>query len=528
MLSVLLKKQMLEVFSWIYRDKKSGKTRDKKGIIGFLLLYVGLFVFLGFVFFQTALSMCAPLTDAGMGWLYWCIMAIVAVGLAVFGSVFNTYGTLYTAKDNNMLLSMPIPINTILFARLAGVYAMGLMYELIVMIPAVIVWFISAPLTIVGCVSVLLIPFVLSIAVLVLSAILGFVVATIAKRLKHKNFVIVLASILFIALYYYVYGRSYEILQSIIVEPEKIGNLMKTIFYPLYQMGLGAEGNIISTLIFIAVNAVIFALTYLVLSHSFLKLATTDRGTAKKKYRKKSVRQSSIASALLKKELQRFVGSANYMLNCGLGIIIMPLAAIMLAVKSSDIIPLSDQLSAPDRALVAIGAICILCSMNIISAPSVSLEGKSLWLTQTLPVSAKDILAAKLKAHVVLTIVPAMTCVISVCVLIRPTLPFMILTPITIFLFVVFTAASGLALNLKMPNTEWTNEVVPIKQSMPVMITLFGAWASIMVLAVGYILLCNVISALVYIISVCLILSALNMALLKWIMRSGAKIFVEL
>lgn len=42
--------------------------------------------------------------------------------------------SLYQAKDNDMLLSMPIPTSRILLVRLSGVYAMGLMYELIDML----------------------------------------------------------------------------------------------------------------------------------------------------------------------------------------------------------------------------------------------------------------------------------------------------------------------------------------------------------------------------------------------------------
>lgn len=36
MTKILIKKQLMEVFSWIYQDKKTGKNRDKKG----MLLYV--------------------------------------------------------------------------------------------------------------------------------------------------------------------------------------------------------------------------------------------------------------------------------------------------------------------------------------------------------------------------------------------------------------------------------------------------------------------------------------------------------
>ena len=79
-----------------------------------------------------------------MGWLYFALMGLLAVFLGAFGSVFNTYASLYLAKDNDLLLSMPIPVRTMLLAsRLLGVYLMGLLYSGVVILPAVIVYWVS-------------------------------------------------------------------------------------------------------------------------------------------------------------------------------------------------------------------------------------------------------------------------------------------------------------------------------------------------------------------------------------------------
>ena len=46
MTKALLKKQLMEVFSWVYFDRKNGKNRSKGGIIGYAALYLFLFGFL--------------------------------------------------------------------------------------------------------------------------------------------------------------------------------------------------------------------------------------------------------------------------------------------------------------------------------------------------------------------------------------------------------------------------------------------------------------------------------------------------
>ena len=242
MTRALLRKQMMEVFSWLYQDKKTGKHRTKKGIAFLAVLYLLLFGFLGVMFGFVAVILCRPMVTVNMGWLYWCLMGLIAIFFGVFGSVFNTYSSLYQAKDNDMLLSMPIPTSRILLIRLSGVYAMGLMYELIVMIPTVLIWFVNAPFSIAGTVHVLLIPPVLSLLILVLSAILGWVVALIAARVKHKNVIIVLVSLVFIAAYYYVYAKAYSLLQTILLNVEIVGDKLKRALYLLYHMGMAAQG----------------------------------------------------------------------------------------------------------------------------------------------------------------------------------------------------------------------------------------------------------------------------------------------
>ena len=531
MTKALLKKQMLEVFAWIYKDKKTGKNRSKNGIIGYIVLYILIFGFLGSIFYYVASLLCEPLTQAGLGWLFFAIMGLVSVALGVFGSVFNTFSSLYLAKDNDMLLAMPVPPSSILVSRLAGVYVMGLMYELIVMIPTLIVYFIFSQPNAAGVIFSILIPLILSVVVLTLSCILGWVVAKISTKIKHKNIITVVLSLIFLAIYYYVYAKAYSMLQVILENPEVTGNKVKSILYPFYHMGLASQGNVLSMLIFTAITAAFFFIVYIVLSRSFLKLATASNGTPKAKYKEKALKANSVGKALLKKEMRRFTGSATYMLNCGLGIVFMIIAGALILIKSrlvyetvygmfgeyEDFIP-----------LMAAALICMITSMNDISAPSVSLEGKSIWLLQSLPVSPWQALRAKIRLHLILTLIPSLILGVCLSIVLRVSIPAAVLILTTVTLFVLFSDLVGLSLNLKMPNLKWTNETVPVKQSMSVMITLFGGWAVVLALGAIYFALFNYVTATVYFIIVCVLLAGLCAALYLWIKNKGSKIFASL
>lgn len=531
MTKALFKKQMMETFAWLYRNRKTGKSRSLGGAIAFGLLYLGIFAILGFVFYGMAEMLCQPLVDVGLGWLFFAIMGLVAVAMGVFGSVFNTYTSLYLAKDNDLLLSMPIPPSKILAARLSGVYATGLMYELIIMIPTVIVWFLRYPAEGWTVLFTLLIPLVLSLVVLTLSCVLGWLVAAISTRLRNKSAVTVVLSLAFLAGYYYVYGNAYSMLEKILSDPLGAGETAKRVLYPLYQMGLAAEGEPVSMLIFTAIAAALFLLVYLVLQRSFIGIATTNRGTSKPKYREKTARAGSPDSALLRKELRRFTGSPTYMLNCGLGIVMMVIAAVVLLIyrgTAAEVLAQIPEGYAQVLYLLAAGAICMIMSMTDISAPSVSLEGKSLWLVQVYPVSGWQALKAKLKLHLLLALIPGLLMTAAVEYVIRPTLWFALLIPAVTVLYTLLTALVGLFINLKTPNLNWTSEVVPIKQSVGVMLVLLGGWALIAALAGLYYAVRTILSPLAYL----GILSALcllaDLLLLRWLKTRGAGIFETL
>lgn len=531
MIGSLFKKQMMEVFSWVYQNKKSGKKRSTKGTVGYALLYLLIFGLLGAVFYFVACTLCVPLASAGVGWLYFAIMGLMALFLGVFGSVFNTYASLYKSKDNDFLLAMPIPSVKILTIRLSGVYFMGLMYELIVMIPTLIVWFLNVKLNATGVICTLLIPLVLSVLALVLSALLGWLVALVSNKLKHKNVVVVLLSLVVFAVYYYFCGHVYFIAQTILTNPQEVGDQVRGILYPLYHMGLAAEGNLLSMLIFTAITVALLALVFWVLFRNFLKIVTSNRGEAKARYQEKRVAARSVGGALLQKELRRFLGSANYMLNCGLGVVIMLVATVALIWKKAMIQELLQEVFAGhmDTVFLAVAAVvCLLATMNDITAPSVSLEGKNLWLAQVFPVSARQVLMAKLRLHLLLTLIPAAVLLAAVEWVMKPTVAFAVLIPASAVLFVIMMAEFGLFLDVKKPNLHWTNETVPLKQGMSVMVYLFGGWALIIVLSAGYYLMAKFLSPLIYLAGVTALLLVVSALLYRWLCTKGARLFENL
>ena len=531
MTKALLRKQLLEVFSAFYRDRKTGKRRSGKSLVSYLILVAFSFCILGVMFYFMAHMLCQALVPLGFGWLYFALVGVLAVFLGVFGSVFNTYASLYLPKDNDLLLPMPILTGRILLARLFGVYIMGLMYELIVMITALIAYFVSATLNLWGIVFCLLIPFVLSLLILTLSCALGWVVALVGSRLKNKSVITVLISLGFLAVYYYACFHTSDLLQHILMDPAAIVSKVKGVLYPFYHMGLAAEGNALSMLIFTAIMLALFGIVYLILSRSFLSLTTSNRGTTRVKYKEKAGKRNGVESALLRKEFKRFLSSSTYMLNCGIGIVFSLVLAVLAVIKVDAVAQLLASMPASMKSYVPLfvaAGIATLASMNIISAPSVSLEGKNIWLLQVFPVTGKQVLHAKLKLHIFLVL--PVTVLLAVCVAAVAQLQAVELVVVVAIsaIFVVLSALGGLALNLKMPNLHWSNESAPVKQSLCSTLALFGGWVLAIVLGVAYYLLHKWVAPLVFLVGTAVLLTAASVALLGWINHKGSKIFETL
>lgn len=533
MIKALLKKQMLEVFSYLFMTNKKKTRRTGKALVGALVLYGFLFAYLCVMLFFMAKFLCEALVPMGLTWFYFAIMALMSLVMGIIGSIFNTYATLYLAKDNDTLLAMPIPPRYILLARLAGVYVSGLFFELLVMLPATLAWFIYGEPTLLGAVFAVLLPFVLSFFVLSLSCLLGLLVAAIATRIRHKSLVITLLSLGFLALYFWGYSKLMSSLGDLLTMVGDIAEKVRGPLFLLYHMGRAAEGKALSMLIFTGIVLGIFLLICVLLSHSFLTLATANRGVAKKAYRREHAAQRSAFKALLVRELRRFTASSVYMLNCGLGALMLPVMGIMLLIFKDDVramLPLFEgMLGGADVIYLLFAAMaCMMVSMIDITAPSVSLEGKHIWILQSLPVPPREVLYAKLMMHLVIALPTALVAVVCLLVVITPTLPFLLLIPLAMLLFLLLVALFGLFMNLKAPNLSWTNETVPVKQSLSVTVTLFGGWGATVALGALYVAVRELISPTLYLALVCALFFGACVGLFAWIRKRGAEIFATL
>ena len=268
---------------------------------------------------------------------------------------------------------------------------------------------------------------------------------------------------------------------------------------------------------------------WVLISRSFLKIATATGKTAKKKYRETVARKRSVQSALLHKEFARFVSSPNYMLNCGLGILLLPVLGIALLIKGNTLMLVMNELfgkNSGSAAVVLFTAVCAVASMNDTAAPSISLEGKSLWTLQSLPVKPLDVLRAKLNMQLILTGVPVIICMLCAAFMFTP-LQFAAAF-VSALTFVLLLALFDLFVGLKMPNLNWTSEITPIKQSGGVMIAMLGGFIYTVIYCALFFMVGYKLGAVQFLLAVAAINLILSVLIYLWLKKKGTAVFSAL
>ncbi len=524
MIKALLKKQILATFA-VFTQGRGGKRRTTGGFVGFSVLMLVAFASVGYMFYLIGETLCAPFHTQGLDWLYFAFMGALASALGIILSMFSAKTTLYEAKDNDLLFSMPVPSWQILFSRMAGLYFLCFFFEALVLLPALVCYFVTVDFSFAVLVSVLVVLFVSPLGALAICSILGWLLALLAAKLPWKNLTSTIASVGFMVAYFVLYSKMNTYISYVAANGVVVAKKMKTYLYLFWKMGEGCAGDILSLGLFALIIIGAFALVYLLLSKTYLKLATANRGGKKVKYKGKERKEGTPFFALYKKEAMRFTKNPMIALNCLLGgaaMLILPFVTLFFGELRSLVLDNGLQ----EYAALALGAAtCSLVSMNMISASSVSLEGESVWITRSMPVATEKLLLVKLVFHFSVTAIPVTFASIFWGILFDlGVLNTLAVTTLAVS-FSAFTAVFGLVINLKLPNLQWTNEVAAVKQSLSSLLSTFAEWGVLLLLVGGYFLFGQYMFASGYLLVCIALLLATSGLLYVWIVRRGTKIF---
>jgi len=471
-LRILLRTNFLEL---VGSFRKKGKTSIIVAAVGLILvglMLIGIFGIMGastaFILVEKKLGEFAIYTSITLGF-------IVALMFGVTNSTRDAKGA-----DTDMLLAMPIPRSHIVISKLLGMYLLDILCTLVLLLPSMLIVVLvggePASLLIRGLLFALLIPAIPLFISLCVSALISFL-----KRVtKFGQIFSTLISIAVMVLYMFVVPNITTFADSLKVTTSESVELMKKI-PPLYWL---TEAIYSGDLFCVAMTLLItlIPLGLAVYIHARSLSGTQMHADRSKKAR--VYRSSSVRKAALRMEFSRYFSSANYVMNTIFGVVFMLIITGVVVVKGIDGLSFFNDITIDGKgvftdlepiAWTAIWAIFMnfFATMTLTTPSSVSLEGKRIWISKTLPIATRDILNSKILVSLLIYAPFSIPC--SIALGIRTGAGFVgtLLIVLLTSGFQMLTSLVGMIFGLIFAKLDWKNEAQVIKSGFAITLSLF-------------------------------------------------------
>jgi ABC-2 type transport system permease protein len=459
------------------------------------------------------------------------IAVIGATLICLFMSLYMAPSYLFAFKDYDLLMSLPIKHSVILANKLFFLYVQELLAALLIALPPLVTYGIRTDCGVLYYVyaiaAVLFIPFI----PLAAGGILSFITGRISSRFKSSSAFMLICTFALIIL---IMAGSFSLNTVSAAQAQNIifiFDLISRYYVPLafFTKALAGQKSLF-LLAFILTNIVVLAVFAIVFSKSFKSI--NEKMSERYKitnFKLPALKTASPAKALFTKELRGYFSSYIYAVNTFFGMVMMTVLAFGLPVFGPDkimkLFPASEAAAYILPIITLAFAFCIV--MTNTTAPSVSLEGKSLWILKSSPVDVLTVFRSKISVNLVL-IIPLLVINSIVCAMTLHMNPVQYLVFLsTSLMYAFYTALSGLLINLYFPKMDWATQVIVVKQSMSVIIAVLAGIGTVAIPAVLSVIL-KPASFITFLLVVAAVLALINLSLWSVLKTRGIKLYNEL
>ena len=132
MFKALMRVQLASVMASLMRSSKGNEKRSGGSAALIAVLFVFVAAILVFAFGAMFYAIAEPMHTMALDWFYFAMAALTAFALCFIGSVFTAQQQLFSARDNELLLAMPIKPKFVLGSRMVMLLAINYALELLV------------------------------------------------------------------------------------------------------------------------------------------------------------------------------------------------------------------------------------------------------------------------------------------------------------------------------------------------------------------------------------------------------------
>ncbi len=408
-------------------------------------------------------------------------MAVFSISImTIIEGIYKSGSLIFNCKDDQLLLSLPLKKETVLFVRIFKFYVFELLFNSLFLLPVMFAYIRWADnLSYTYFITSVVMIFMLPIIPIVISSLLGIISSSISSRFKYKNKAQIIISMFFLLLVFYISFNSGSIFNYLIKHATSLNDLIMKIYYPagIYSK-LIVNFNVIDLLVFILINLVILFVGIFLLSRFYFKInSRLKKVVTSKKYKLDNIKikSRSIYRALIKKELNTFFDTPVFIINAGFGLILFIVASVIILFKfdivisfitESDGINLSKDIIMSNLSILIFILISFTSYMTSITNSVISLEGRSINILKSLPIKTKTILMSKVCSSLLLTTPVLLLGDILLFIKFKIGFIELLLLLILSILIPLVSHFVGLIVNLKFPKLDAENSTEVVKQSM--------------------------------------------------------------
>lgn len=471
--------------SMFYNMKKSfgGKKKGAGALAAFLIICVGFSVEMLLIGAWSQLTM---FLETNFEWLFFALAGLLAFAFGIFGTVFTTQSQMYQAKDNELLLAMPLKPSAIIGSRVVVLYLLTFVFVAAVMLPAGLLYCtevgFSASFIVIYLVGMVLITLLTQAVTCLLGWLLHFLLA----GFKHKAIVATVFMTAVMILYFIGINQLENLMMLLVENGGKIASAIQSFAWPFYALGVACFGDAVQLLLLALACVVVFGIVTAILNVTFVKAMLAGGKTKGASKQKRDEKVRSVQGTICKKEAKRFFSSTTYLVNVGMGLfMIIAFVGAGIILRNRISMALATMFEGNECFImpaILVAAMGFLASMTPISAPSVSLEGKHIWILRSMPIRGEEVLKAKFRFHCIACVPLAAACTLVLGFVYGCGWIDTILAAVSASLLFVLCGILGIVFNMCFPRLDWPNEAAPCKQSMAVFFSIFG----MMFISIGY------------------------------------------
>ncbi len=490
----LVKASLSQDMNFFNYSVKSNSGKLKKIIFPIIL-----FILVAFSIGSYAFMMAKALHKVYLTYIVLTLFLFLVVILNFIQGIYKSQGILFEAKDNDLLFSLPIDKSYILFVRIFKLMLFQFLYNLMFLVPAIFCYCYFETPSLGFYFLTLLIMILIPIIPTILSSFLGYIVKLVSSRFKSKKIIQTILSFFIFFGIYLLTMKMDTFVSQLASTAKNLNEIISKIYYPIgTYISLINEFNFWKLYWLFIINILVLTLFIWLGSRYYFRIIMNSKDIKKERVKDaKFVKRKPIVSLLIK-ELKRFLSSPVYMFNTSFGLFLILIVSIILCIKGPSILAnvLKQYGISKSFSIPVLFYLLVLFSgfLTSITSSSISLEGKTINITKSLPIKEIDIMNSKILLCMVLELPFLILADLIFFIRFKPSMFYVISIFLVEIVVILLSGVIGLLINLNYPKMNASNDTEVVKQSMSTTLSVFIGIGLFILSVLGFVFLTDYIS----------------------------------